>query len=76
MRVRHPRAVAAASIAVLCVLVTACQPLHETTPAGSGQVRYRDPVFARSFKTADITYGSAPRLDGTTQTLKLDLYQP
>lgn len=76
MRVRHQRAVAIACIAAICLLATACKPLHQTTPAGAGEVRYRDPVFARVFKVADLTYGSAPKLDGTTQTLKLDLYQP
>ncbi|HWJ98766.1 MAG TPA: alpha/beta hydrolase [Acidimicrobiales bacterium] len=76
MRVRHQRFAIVAAVAAVCVLGTACKPLHETTPAGSGQVRYRDPVFARVFKTADITYGSAPKIDGTNQTLKLDLYQP
>lgn len=76
MRARHQRFAVVASIAAICVLMTACKPLHQTTPAGSGQLRYRDPVFARVFTTTDITYGSAPKIDGTTQTLELDMYQP
>ncbi|HWJ64283.1 MAG TPA: carboxylesterase family protein [Acidimicrobiales bacterium] len=76
MRARHHRFAIAATVAVACVLLAACKPLHETTPSGSSPLRYRDPVFARVFKTADITYGEAPRIDGTPQTLTLDLYQP
>ena len=75
MRARHHR-LAVAAVEAAGLLVTACQPLHTTTPPGSGSVRYRDPVFARVFTTKDIAYGSAPRLDGSTQTLELDLYQP
>lgn len=76
MRVRHHRSAIAATIAAACVLITACQPLHQTTPEGASPLRYRDPVFARVTKTADLTYGQAPKIDGTQQTLLLDLYQP
>lgn len=76
MRTLRQRFAVAVATAAACIAVTACQPLHKTTPAGSGQLRYRDPVFARVYKTADVVYGEAPRIDGTPQTLTLDLYQP
>ena len=72
---RHHRLVIAVA-AVACALITACQPLHTTTPAGSGKVRYRDPVFTEVATTSNVTYGKAARLTGSIQTLKLDVYQP
>ncbi len=45
-------------------------------PAGDGQLRYRDQVFSGATATNDITYGSAPGINGDPETLKLDLYQP
>ena len=74
-RHRHRFAIATV-VAAACVLVTACQPLHLTPPAGSGTVRYRDPVFTEVAKTSDVTYGKAARISGSLQTLKLDVYQP
>ena len=71
---RHRLAIAV--LAAGCVLITACQPLHLTTPEGSGKIRYRDAIFTEVEKTADLTYGKAARLSGSIQTLKLDLYQP
>jgi dipeptidyl aminopeptidase/acylaminoacyl peptidase len=76
VRVRDHRLAIAAAVAAGCLLVTACQPLHETVPAGSGKVRYRDAIFTEVDKTADVAYGRAGRLDGTPQTLVLDVYQP
>ncbi|WP_421119793.1 carboxylesterase family protein [Aquihabitans daechungensis] len=75
MRARHHRFAIAAVVAAV-VLVTACEPLHLTTPSGSGSVRYRDDVFTQVDKTADVTYGKAARISGSIQTLKLDVYQP
>jgi dipeptidyl aminopeptidase/acylaminoacyl peptidase len=45
-------------------------------PAGDGQLRYRDQVFSGVSVTKDITYGSATGINGTPETLKLDIYQP
>ena len=45
-------------------------------PAGDGPLRYRDQVFSAVTTTTDITYGSAPGVDGNPEALKLDLYQP
>src|SRR5919112_402905 len=45
-------------------------------PAGDGPLRYRDQVFSTVTTTTDITYGSAPGVDGNPEALKLDLYQP
>jgi pimeloyl-ACP methyl ester carboxylesterase len=45
-------------------------------PAGDGQLRYRDQVFSGASVTKDIAYGSATGIDGSPETLKLDLYQP
>lgn len=75
---RHLRTrnLAIALVAVGCLLITACKPLHQTTPAGSGKVRYRDVIFSTVDKTVDVTYGKAKKLDGTQQVLKLDVYAP
>jgi dipeptidyl aminopeptidase/acylaminoacyl peptidase len=45
-------------------------------PPGDGVIRYRDQVFSNVTVTTDLTYGSAPDLNGDPETLKLDLYQP
>jgi dipeptidyl aminopeptidase/acylaminoacyl peptidase len=45
-------------------------------PPGDGSLRYRDQVFSGVTVTNDLTYGSAPDLEGNPVTLKLDLYQP
>jgi dipeptidyl aminopeptidase/acylaminoacyl peptidase len=45
-------------------------------PPGDGQLRYRDQVFSGATVTNDLTYGSATGINGTPETLKLDLYQP
>jgi para-nitrobenzyl esterase len=45
-------------------------------PPGDGQLRYRDQVFSGVAVTNDLTYGSATGINGTPETLKLDLYQP
>ncbi|MCU1372181.1 MAG: hypothetical protein JWO77_3375 [Ilumatobacteraceae bacterium] len=76
MRIRDHRLAIVAVVAVGCVLISGCQPLHQTAPAGSGTVRYRDAVFASVDKTDDVTYGKAARISGSLQTLKLDVYQP
>lgn len=46
-----------------------------TTTAPSA-TRYVEPMFDDVDITRDITYGSAPGVDGASETLKLDVYQP
>ena len=64
-----------AGLVALVVLATGCQ-LHLAIPKGTGPLRYRDAVFTDVDVTSDVTYGKAARLDGSMQTLKLDVYQP
>jgi acetyl esterase/lipase len=45
-------------------------------PPGNAPLRYRDVVFSGATVTSDLTYGSAPDLQGNPVTLKLDLYRP
>ncbi len=45
-------------------------------PPGPAPLRYRDEIFSTVDPTVDLTYGSAPGLDGNAQDLRLDLYQP
>jgi dipeptidyl aminopeptidase/acylaminoacyl peptidase len=45
-------------------------------PPGDSPLRYRDQVFSNVTVTNDVTYGSATGINGTAETLKLDLYQP
>jgi acetyl esterase/lipase len=45
-------------------------------PAGADTLRFRDEVFSSMTSTTNLTYGSAPRLDGQPVTLKLDLHEP
>ena len=45
-------------------------------PPGDAPLRYRDIVFSGFTLTSDLTYGSAPDLQGNPVDLKLDLYQP
>jgi dienelactone hydrolase len=45
-------------------------------PPGDGPLRYRDRVFTDLSVTSDLTYGSAPDLDGNPVDLKLDVYEP
>ena len=72
---RRRRVLVAAVLPLLFVLVAAgCDPL--VAPDGPAPLRYRDDIFTTVTKTADITYGSAVDQDGTTVTLKLDMYQP
>jgi dienelactone hydrolase len=45
-------------------------------PPGDAPLRYRDIVFSGVTVTSDLTYGSAPDLQGNPVTLTLDLYRP
>jgi dipeptidyl aminopeptidase/acylaminoacyl peptidase len=62
-----------AALAVGATLLAGCTVPR---PPGDGALRYRDQVFSSVGVTNDITYGSAPDLQGNPVTLKLDLYQP
>jgi para-nitrobenzyl esterase len=64
------------SLVVLALAITLLAGCTVPRPAGDGQLRYRDQVFSGATATTDITYGSAPDLNGDPETLKLDLYQP
>ena len=66
-----PRSLVA--LALGATLLTGCTVPR---PPGDGALRYRDQVFSSVTTTTDLTYGSAPDLDGNPVTLKLDLYQP
>ena len=60
-------------LGVLAVLAAGC----DLAPIpGNGPLRYRDEIFTGTTKTADVTYGSAVDQNGTTVTLKLDVYRP
>ena len=52
-------------------LVAAQQAPLDTTGG-----RYYQPVFAAVTVTSNVPYATAPRFDGTTQQLLLDVYQP
>ena len=45
-------------------------------PPGDAPLRYRDVIFTGVSVTSDLTYGSAPDLQGNPVTLTLDLYRP
>jgi len=45
-------------------------------PAVVGATRYADPVFTGVDVTTDLEYGAAIGATGTTEVLKLDLYEP
>jgi dipeptidyl aminopeptidase/acylaminoacyl peptidase len=46
-------------------------------PGGPAPLRYRDVIFSDpAVKTADVTYGTAPNIDGSTATLKADVFRP
>jgi para-nitrobenzyl esterase len=62
-------------VVALAVVATGCY-LPSVSPGGAAPLRYRDPVFSGVTKTADLVYGSAVTQAGTTQSLKLDMYQP
>jgi dipeptidyl aminopeptidase/acylaminoacyl peptidase len=64
------------SLVVLALTITVLAGCTVPRPPGDGQLRYRDQVFSGVTVTKDLTYGSAPDLDGNPVTLKLDLYQP
>jgi len=64
------------SLVVLALAITVLAGCTVPRPPGDGQLRYRGEVFSGVTVTKDLTYGSAPDLDGNPVTLELDLYQP
>ncbi len=73
-RTRSGRAAVTAVVAVVAsVLCTSCLMVAPTDP---GVLRFRDQVFDDVTTTTDVTYGSARRQDGSTMTLRADVYEP
>jgi acetyl esterase/lipase len=63
-------------VVIAATLLIACTPSAVARPAGTGPLRYRDPVFSAVTKISDLQYGSAPDLANNPVALKLDLYEP
>jgi acetyl esterase/lipase len=64
-------------VAIACITLTAAGcTIQFVPPAGPAPLRYRDQIFTDVTKTSDITYGTAVDSTGTTEDLKLDVYQP
>lgn len=73
-RRQRTRRFAGAVLVPLMLAATGCALIP--APPGPAPLRYRDLVFSAVDSTRDLAYGSAPDLAGTTQQLKLDLFQP
>jgi acetyl esterase/lipase len=65
--IRRTMTLAVAAILWLSLFGTAAQAAHRG--------RYLDPVFS-TYATTNLVYGHAPLADGSSATLKLDLYRP
>jgi acetyl esterase/lipase len=59
---------------VLALIATSCT--HLAPIPGAGPLRYRDTIFSTVTKTTDVIYGAAVDAQGTTVSLKLDVYRP
>lgn len=68
------RLASVALISLLGIIATSCSDLAPVP--GAAPLRYRDEIFTSVSKTADVTYGSAVNQQGTTVSLKLDVYRP
>ena len=75
-RRRRPRAARSAAVLAALLSVVVLSGCTVARPAGSGTIRYRDPVFTTVTKTTDVQYGTAPDNNGNPVALKLDVYQP
>jgi hypothetical protein len=73
---RRPRSRRSAALVAAVLSVVVLSGCTVDRPAGSGTIRYRDPVFTTVTKTADVQYGTAPDNNGNPVALKLDVYQP
>jgi hypothetical protein len=60
----------------LLLLASASRAVAQLAPIDTARGRYYQPVFASVTVTNDVTYGSAITLNGTTQPLLMDVYQP
>ncbi len=67
------RLAAPAALLVAVVALTGCAIVR---PPGDEPLRYRDQVFSEVTITRDLQYGSATNVEGETEALNLDLYQP
>jgi acetyl esterase/lipase len=67
------RAGALAALLLAAVALTGCAIVR---PPGDAPLRYRDAVFTDVTKTSNLQYGSATNVNGETENLLLDLYQP
>lgn len=63
-------------VAVMAVLVVVLAGCDLLPIPGDGPLRYRDPVFDRVRARYDLVYGTAVDQQGSTVTLKADLYRP
>jgi acetyl esterase/lipase len=73
---QNHRRLTVAAVVVGGLLLTACTPWHLTTPGAGAKIRYRDVRFTEVDTTTGVSYGKAAKLDGSMQTLKLDIYAP
>jgi acetyl esterase/lipase len=69
------RRVLIAVVGALALLAAGCD-LQKVVPPGDAPLRYRDAIFTQVATTADVTYGRAVDQQGTTVTLRLDVYEP
>jgi predicted esterase len=72
----HRVAVMLATVVAAAVVTSGCLITSLPQPSGTTPLRYRDPVFTTIDTTSNLTYGSAPDLNGNPVSLQLDLYQP
>jgi len=61
---------------LVLLLASASRAVAQLAPIDTARGRYYQPVFANVTVTSNVTYGSALKYDGTTQTLLMDVYQP
>src|SRR3954451_3671776 len=64
---------ALAALLATAIALTGCAIVR---PPGDAPLRYRDAVFTDVTKTSNLQYGSATNVNGETENLLLDLYQP
>ena len=69
------RLITIVAASLVAVGLVACDA-NTIAPPGDGPLRYRDEVFSGVSVTDGLAYGSAVNSTGSTQTLRLDLYQP
>jgi acetyl esterase/lipase len=75
-RRRLPRSARSGALVTALLAVVVLSGCTVPRPAGSGTIRYRDPLFTTVTKTADVQYGTAPDNNGNPVALKLDVRQP